>query len=370
MNLPEINPTYYYSIGLLLTLFACIWFINWLFKRPWLPEWFDSDLRKRLKTPLLIGIMLGAVSTLFEAQVFKIDGWAPPMWLLNAMNVVMVAILFWASSVILRVLAQLLKHKKKADNQWQTNISGLEKFGMVVIATIGSIFILKTLDYDISSILALGGISGIAIGLAARDMLANIFGGLFLYFDKPFSVNDWIRSPDRSIEGTVQKIGLRQTTVRTFNSRPIYIPNALFNNIVIENPTRMLNRRIYEKFGLRYEDSHVLSAILLEIEKSLKNNPEIDSTKTLMVNFDCFGESALECFIYTFTKTTNWQEYHAIKQKVMLDVLVIIAKNGASCAFPTQTLDIKDSTLSGLSTADDENAAALQTLIKKSPAQK
>lgn len=68
-----------------------------------------------------------------------------------------------------------------------------------------------------------------------------------IYFDRPFKVGDWIRSPDRQIEGTVERIGWRMTIIRTFDKRPLYVPNSVFSSIVVENPSRMLNRRIYEK---------------------------------------------------------------------------------------------------------------------------
>ena len=90
---------------------------------------------------------------------------------------------------------------------------------------------------------------------AAKDLLANFFGGLTIYLDRPFAVGDWIRSPDREIEGTVERIGWRLTLIRTFDKRPLYIPNAVFTTIAVENPSRMHNRRIYETIGIRYDDA-------------------------------------------------------------------------------------------------------------------
>ena len=111
---------------------------------------------------------------------------------------------------------------------------------------------LQTLGFSISGVLAFGGIGGIAVGFAAKDLLANFFGGLVIYLDRPFAVGDWIRSPDREIEGTVERIGWRQTIIRGFDTRPLYIPNSTFTNIAVENPSRMRNRQIYETIGIRY----------------------------------------------------------------------------------------------------------------------
>ena len=191
--------------------------------------------------------------------------------------------------------------------------------------------------------MAFGGMGGIAIGFAAQDLLANFFGGLFIYTDRPFSVGDWIRSPDRNLEGTVEKIGWRVTRIRTFDKRPLYIPNSIFSHIALENPSRMSNRRIKETIGIRYEDAGKMGKIIELVRKMLLAHPEIDADKTLIVNFNAFAASSLDFFIYTFTKTTNWVDYHQIKQDVLLKTLDIIEGQGAECAFPTSTVHVAGS---------------------------
>ena len=178
----------------------------------------------------------------------------------------------------------------------------------------------------------------VAIGFAAKDLLSNFFGGLFIYLDRPFAVGDWIRSPDREIEGTVEQIGWRVTRIRTFDKRPLYIPNSVFSQISVENPSRMSNRRIKETIGIRYDDISKMEIIINQVKEMLKAHPDIDTEKTLIVNFDCFAPSSLDFFIYTFTKTTDWIQFHEVKQNVLLKIIHIIEKNGAEIAFPTSTL--------------------------------
>jgi MscS family membrane protein len=204
--------------------------------------------------------------------------------------------------------------------------------------------ILQTLGVSISGVLAFGGIGGIAIGFAAKDLLANFFGGMMIYLDKPFKVGDWIRSPDRQIEGTVETIGWRQTVIRTFDQRPLYVPNSAFANIAVENPSRMRNRRIYETIGLRYEDAPMMQQIVEDVKGMLEDDPEIDTSRTLMVNFNAYAPSSLDFFIYTFSKTTDWVEFHGVKQKILLKVLEIITGHGAEIAFPTSTLHLAQNT--------------------------
>ena len=209
---------------------------------------------------------------------------------------------------------------------------------------------MQLFGYSISGLLAFGGIGGIAVGFAAKDLLANFFGGLMIYLDRPFSVGEWIRSPDKEIEGVVEDIGWRLTRIRTFDKRPLYIPNAVFANISVENPSRMSNRRIYETVGIRYEDINSMDAIVEQVTAMLMEHPEIDTTQTMIVNFDAFSASSVDFFVYTFTKTTNWIDFHKIKQDILLRIAGIVEANSAEIAFPTSTLHIASGELIGQST--------------------
>jgi MscS family membrane protein len=199
---------------------------------------------------------------------------------------------------------------------------------------------LQTLGVSISGILAFGGIGGIAVGFAAKDLLANFFGGLMIYLDRPFAVGDWIRSPDREIEGTVVNIGWRLTEIRTFDQRPLYVPNSVFANIALENPSRMRNRRIYETIGVRYCDAGKMQVIVDEVRAMLSSHPDIAPDRTLIVNFNAFAASSMDFFVYTFTRTTDWVAFHGIKERILLEIVRIIESHGAEFAFPTSTIHI------------------------------
>ena len=202
--------------------------------------------------------------------------------------------------------------------------------------------IMQSMGFAISGLLAFGGASTVVIGLAGKDILANFFGGLMIYMDKPFKVGDWVRSPDRSIEGTVEYIGWRLCRIRTFDKRPLYVPNSIFSTISIENPSRMQNRRIYSILNVRYDDVGVLPAILKAIKQMLQEHPDIDTQQTLMVNLVELGASSLNFMIYTFTKTTNWVSFQVIQEDVLFKIMQIIDEHGAECAFPTQTVHVPD----------------------------
>ena len=220
-------------------------------------------------------------------------------------------------------------------------VDAISKLVRISIMVTSGLVALQTLGFSISGVLAFGGIGGIAVGFAAKDLLSNFFGGLMIYLDRPFQVGDWIRSSDREIEGTVENIGWRLTHIRTFDKRPLYIPNSIFTTISVENPSRMTNRRIYETIGIRYEDSGKMDVIVKDVKQMLKNHPEIDTSVTLIVNLVRFSASSIDFFVYTFTKTTDWIRFHEIKQDILLKIMAIIQQHGAEVAFPTSTLHIE-----------------------------
>ena len=227
----------------------------------------------------------------------------------------------------------------------QTTVDAIAKLLRVSVIITAALVAMQTLGYSISGVLAFGGIGGIAVGFAARDLLANFFGGLMIYMDRPFNVGDWIRSPDQEIEGTVEKIGWRLTTIRTFDKRPLYVPNSVFTTISVENPSRMSHRRIKQTIGIRYEDAARMREIIVAVRKMLQEHEEIDSSQTLIVNFDEFAPSSLDFFVYTFTHTVNWIHFHEVKQDVLLKVIDIIEAHGAECAYPTSTLHLPEAVI-------------------------
>ena len=220
----------------------------------------------------------------------------------------------------------------------RTTVHALGRVIRITVAVTAVLVALDTLGFNIAGLMAAGGIGGLAIGLAAKDLLANFFGGVTVFIDRPFSIGDWILLNEKGIEGVVEDIGWRQTTIRKFDKRPVYVPNAVFTTASVENPSRMTNRRIYETIGLRYDDIGRMEAITDAVREMLVNHPEIDEKQTLMVQFNAFAESSVDFFIYCMTHTVVWQHYHEVKQDVLLKIADIVAQSGATIAYPTRTL--------------------------------
>ena len=224
----------------------------------------------------------------------------------------------------------------RGENPDRTTIDAIGQILRVIVIIIAFLAGLQSLGFSISGVLAFGGIGGIAIGFAARDMLANFFGGLMIYLDRPFAVGDWIRSSEKQIEGNVEEIGWRITRIRTFDKRPLYVPNSIFTSITVENPSRMTNRRINETIGVRYEDINKVEGIVDDIRAMLLTHPEIDQSQGLIVNFTKFNDFSLDILVNTFTRDTSNAGFNSAKQDVLLKIADIIAKRGAEIAYPTR----------------------------------
>lgn len=304
--------------------------------------WDDAVVHAAAK-PLRVFIWL--VSLAYAAQLVQKNTHSPIFDFAGpTRDMGVVACLAWFLVLLINNMSRniVARRKAKGEEVDHTTIDALSKLARLSVLIVATLVAMQTMGYSISGVLAFGGIGGIAIGFAAKDLLANFFGGLTIYLDRPFSVGEWIRSPDKAIEGTVEYISWRHTRIRAFNKNPIYVPNALFTTIVVENPSRMSHRRIKETIGLRYEDIGKMDAIVAEVKAMLRSHPEIDASQTLIVAFDEFAASSLNFLIYAFTKTREWVRYHEVKQEILLEVAGIIARHGAEIAFPTRTIHLEN----------------------------
>ena len=314
---------------------------------------FDDALLHAARKPVVAFVWLQGVywaaevaHKYSEAEIFKANE--------SVLQIGFIFVLVWAILRLIKeaegILVSPLKMKQPMD---YTTVNAVSKLSRAVVLITAVLIAMQSMGYSISGVLAFGGVGGIAVGFAAKDLLANFFGGFIIHLDRPFKVGDWVRSPDRNIEGTVEHIGWRLTTIRTFDKRPLYVPNAAFTTIAVENPSRMSNRRIYETIGIRYADVAQMATIVDDIRAMLQQHEDIESDETLIVNFLAFNASSLDIMVYCFTKTTQWVPFHEVKQDVLLKISDIIEGYGAEVAFPTRTLHLPEGVRLSGSQSDD-----------------
>ncbi len=228
-----------------------------------------------------------------------------------------------------------------------------------IILILGLLFVLHSAGVNLTAVLSGLGIGGFAIALAAKDSLANFFGTLSILLSDTFSQGDWIVADGQ--EGTVVEIGLRVTTLRTFDNALISIPNANLANADIKNwNKRRLGRRIKMSLGIKYDSkSQDIKNAVNEIREMLLYHPKIASQetkinvdkrnetkiisredshgikKTLLVYLDNFSDSSINILVYCFSKTVVWNEWLEVKEDVMFKMMEIFEKNNLEFAYPS-----------------------------------
>ena len=307
---------------------------------------FDDIVVNSLQKPLTYLIILVSLVLISESlnnfyQIFESFDTSKAIYPL---------ILVLISWTLLRILdnyyrnKSFLKNLKEGDdpivveNTYEITI----RIFKIIVIVITVLTLMQEFGLSISGLLAFGGVGGLVLGLAAKDLLSNFFGSLMLYFDKPFKVGEFIKSPDRNIEGIVEDIGWRLTVIRTFSKNVLYIPNSAFSNIIVENATRMTNRRINQIIGLRYDDLEKIPKIVDDVRIYLESHNDIDQSNKPVVYFQSFSASSCDFFIRAFTDTKDWREFLKIKEQVLYKVSEIISNHNAAIAFPTTTIDWKN----------------------------
>lgn len=221
----------------------------------------------------------------------------------------------------------------------------LRKAFKVFLGVLVFVMLVQNLGYSVSGLLGALGVGGLAVALAAKETLANLFGGITILADRPFRPGDWITFG--TTDGTVEEIGLRSTRIRTFARTQITVPNSTLANATVENHTRMPKRRISMTVGITYQSKpDQVRAAVARIESHLRENTDIDQ-EFMMVKFTGFGDSSLDILVYCFTVTTKWADHLQVRQDVQLTIMDILEDLGLEIAYPTRTLHLAPGELPG-----------------------
>lgn len=230
-----------------------------------------------------------------------------------------------------------------------------------MIFLIALIVILKIAGVDLTALLSGLGIAGAAVAFAAKDSISNIFGSLSILMGDVFEQGDWIETKD--VDGTVVEIGLRASTIRSFDNALISIPNSELANSGVKNwSKRRIGRRIKMNIALTYQsDFDDIRQAIVDIRSMLKEHPGVANEltsyrnpyrqaklvsiedyegikRTTLVYMDEFADSSINILVYCFARSVVWSEWLGIKEDVMFKIAEIIKKNNLDFAYPTLTL--------------------------------
>lgn len=250
-------------------------------------------------------------------------------------------VLFWSLYNALDPLSQSMTKLEKMFSA--PMVSWLRKGLKFLILFVGIAAILEIWGIKVAPILAGFGLFGVAVALGAQDMFKNLIAGLTVIAEKRFHPGDWILV-DGVVEGTVEDIGFRSTQVRRFDKAPVHVPNAKLADSAVTNFSSMTHRRIYWKIGVTYDTTiKQLKEIRDGIENYVIKNDDFAAPEdaATFVRIDSFNSSSIDIMLYCFTKTTNWGEWLAIKEKLAYRVKEIVEGAGSGFAFPSQSLYVE-----------------------------
>lgn len=300
----------------------------------------DKKIFLSFEKPLnLFFVVLGIYFSLkyFRSQILR-DKYYTSNFLENFFSTAIILLTAWGfynisntSSIIFSKLKE--KYELNVDKILIPLISKLIRFFIIAFAVI---MIIEKWGYDVQGFIAGLGLGGLAFALAAKDAAANIFGGIVILLDKPFTIGDWITSDD--IDGIVEEISFRSTRIRTFEQGVIIVPNSILANRPITNWSRRRKRRVKLYIGVTYSTtSDKIKICVNKIKNMLENHPRV-TKDNVIVSFETFSSSSLDIFIQFYVDTSKFSDYLNIKQDINLKIMNILEREQVSMAFPSTSI--------------------------------
>jgi MscS family membrane protein len=211
----------------------------------------------------------------------------------------------------------------------------------ILIFILGLAAVLELWGIKIGPIIAGLGLFGVAVALGAQDLFKNLISGILVLVEKRFKIGDWILV-EGIIEGIVEKIGFRSTTIRKFDKSLAIIPNFQFAENAVVNVSETPNWLISWIITLQYDTTvDQLKTVRNEIENYINKSDDYNTNIGVAVRIDKFSDSSIDMYVRCFTKTDSWNEWLSVKERLAIEIKQIVEKNKASFAFPSQSIYIE-----------------------------
>ena len=299
-------------------------------------EW-DDLLLESVQKPLGLFVLIGFLLLSYTNLQF---GVSINLYLNKVLSVSLSIAVFWVIYNLIDVFAEYLTHiTGKTENSLDDQLVPLiRKTLRVFVVVLGVIVILQNNGYNVASLIAGLGIGGLAVALAARDTLANFFGSITIFVDKPFRIGDWVKVGDA--EGTVEEVGFRSTRIRTFYNSLISVPNSNIANTDIDNLGLREYRRFKTVLNLTYSTKPAqIEAFVEGIKGIVKSNSHFRQDM-YEVHFNSLGAHSLDVLVYVFFKVPDWSTELQQRHNFLIEIMKLAEEVGVEFAFPTQTLHV------------------------------
>lgn len=273
-------------------------------------------------------------------QMFTWPNWVE-VWLSRGLQIIVaLSITYMALKLVDVLMAELrslrTRRGHKDDKAFDDQLYPIIRKSLKLFVVVASMLVTtQNLGLNITGVLASLSIGGLALGLAAQDTVANLFGAVAIFGDKPFRLGDRVKIGSE-VDGTVESIGLRSTRIRSLDGFLITVPNKTMGNAAITNVSRRPTIKTEMNFGLTYETTHErMREAVATLESIYRASP---NTADLIVSFNKFGDSALNILVVHWWGGVDYKAYLAQMQEFNLEIKRRFDEAGLDFAFPTQTV--------------------------------
>jgi len=281
--------------------------------------------------PIVLGFFIASYYMTFSSVGREI---------VDTINRTLITILiFWVIHQIIEPISYILSGLDKLLTR--ELIGWILKSLKILIFILGLAAVLELWGIKIGPIIAGLGLFGVAVALGAQDLFKNLISGILVLVEKRFKIGDWI-AVEGIIEGIVENIGFRSTSIRKFDKSLAIIPNFQFAENAVINVSETSNWRIRWIITLQYDSTiDQLKKVREEIEKYINSSEDFNQSAGVAVRIEKFSDSSIDILVRCFTNSNSWSNSLEVKERLAIEIKQIVEKNGASFAFPSQSIYIE-----------------------------
>ena len=295
----------------------------------------DSFVKSMLGPARFLPIVLGV----FFASYYMSFSDETRSFVDNINRTLITILIFWIIHQIIEPVSYILSGLDKIFTR--ELIGWILKSLKILILILGAAAVLELWGIKIGPIIAGLGLFGVAVALGAQDLFKNLISGILVLVEKRFKMGDWIQV-EGVIEGVVEKIGFRSTTIRKFDKSLAIIPNFQFAENAVINLSQTTNWRIRWSITLQYNTTvDQLKKVREEIEKYINESEDFNINLGVAVRIEKFSDSSIDLLVRCFTASDSWTNWLEVKERLAIAIKQIVENNGASFAFPSQSIYVE-----------------------------
>ncbi len=262
------------------------------------------------------------------------------LWVLQGLEIALWVSVIWLFFRLIDVFSRVMERvATRTETKLDDQLAPMARKALkVFVAVVVIVMFVQNMGIEVGSLLASVGIGGLALALAAKDTVANFFGSILIFVDRPFQIGDIIEVGGK--EGVVEEVGFRTTLIRQFDKSLLIVPNQTFTSSPIINYTRRPRRRIKLSVGLTYDTTpDQMRAFTAGVEKILTEHEGLDQEFHAAV-FNEFGDSSLNVMVVAFSNSNDWIQTAEAQEILMLRIMDLVSEQGLEIAFPTRTVHL------------------------------